>query len=139
MSFSVVKKSLELFDDKDAKSSKKSTIKPSESSGKVEKKRKHRQKSKKNIKEAAKQSTVTVFEEREKYEAKDCSATNVQLMRELSSLTTASESTVNNILKHQTGRLSKNLPVKSSNKDQGQSGSVFTDKDFDLFEKEYAF
>jgi len=142
MSFSIVKKALELFDDegdkdKDSLKGKKKSSKPStEKQDKFKKKRKEHRKLEKNLKKA---KQLTAFDERDKYMAPDRRAANVQLLRELSTLGAASEKTVDKVVQHHTGRLSKNRAVKQNEGKSANQQSVFTDKDFDKFEKEYAF
>jgi len=141
MSFSIVKKSLELFKDDDNidKSSKRkkkpvSAIQSPVVSAKL--KKKQRRLMKKKL-EGAKQHSVTAFDERHKFDVKDCTSTNVQFMHDISCLKVSDEKTVNKIVEYQAGRLAKNRPKPPAA--VKQKGSAFTDKDFDIFEKEYAF
>jgi len=141
MSFSIVKKSLELFKDdnssgKAAKKRKNQVATIYSTIDQAKHKKKDRRARKKKI-EVAKKQIITAFDERHKFEEKDCTCTNVQFMRDISSLNVANESQVAKIVEYQTGNLAKNRPKEPVA--TKEKGSVFTDKDFDRFEKEYAF
>lgn len=73
-------------------------------------------------------------EESYKYRKEDKTHSNLTFLEKLKKLDSTPSSTVNKILVHNKGNLSKNKPQDDSEKEEK---SIFSDNDFDKFEKEY--
>ncbi|XP_013774963.1 active regulator of SIRT1-like [Limulus polyphemus] len=73
-----------------------------------------------------------IVEELRKKQQGDMTQENIELLKRLGGMKTKANTT-KQILVHQQGRLSKNQPPTQKE----EQSTVFTDKDFELFEREY--
>ncbi|KAK2192278.1 hypothetical protein NP493_35g03019 [Ridgeia piscesae] len=76
----------------------------------------------------------TLLDDRAKFLPQDNTLENVEQLTRLTQLRATHTTTVSKIIEHNKGRLAKNRHRKE---DLSSQSTVFTDKDFESFEKEY--